>query len=87
VRACFLDKGYLFVPFGKTRAARRKVPLNETASTVLAKRLEKAKGDYLFPGRIPEGKTPEEAGPIVKVNTAHTATVKVVTLRRFDCTT
>ncbi|SRR6266568_1522785 len=32
---------YLFNPFGKTKAARRKVPLTEKACAVLARRLEK----------------------------------------------
>ena len=82
-----IDKGYVFNPFGKTKAAKRKVPLSETASAVLSKRLEDAKGEYLFPGRIPAGKQPEDAGPIVKVNAAHTATVKrckVAPFRLYD---
>ena len=65
----YLDKGYLFNPYGKTKAARRKVWLNDTACGVLSRRLDKIDGDYLFPGRV-EGK------PIVKVNNAHTATRK-----------
>jgi integrase len=47
---------------------------------MLAKRLEKAKGDYLFPGRSTDA-------PIVKVNAAHTATVKrckVAAFRLYD---
>ena len=38
-----LDQGYLFNPFGKTKAARRKVPLTDRASAVLSRRLEKVK--------------------------------------------
>lgn len=38
-------------PFGKTKAARRKVALTEKARAVLARRLEKVKGDFVFPGR------------------------------------
>jgi integrase len=64
-----IEQGYLFNPYGKTKAARRKVWLNDTALHVLSRRLEKIEGDYLFPGRV-EGK------PIVKVNNAHTATLK-----------
>ena len=82
-----LEQGYLFNPYGKTKAARRKVPLNATASTVLSNRLEKVKGEYLFPGRVPAGMKPEDAGPIVKVNAAHTATVKrceVARVRLYD---
>ncbi len=75
-----LEQGYLLVPFGKTKAARRKVPLSDTALAVLLKRLTKEKGDYLFPGRSTDA-------PIVKVNAAHTATVKrckVAPFRLYD---
>src|SRR4030095_1139816 len=58
-----LEQGYLVNPFGKTKAARRKIPLSAGACAVLLKRLDKAKGDYLFPGRSTEA-------PIVKVNAA-----------------
>jgi integrase len=47
---------------------------------VLVKRLDKVKGDFIFPGRSTDG-------PIVKVNSAHTATVKrskVVPFRLYD---
>ena len=66
-----LEQGYLFNPYGKTKAARRKVWLNDTALGVLSRRLEKVEGDYLFPGLFP-GRV--EGKPIVKVNAAHTAT-------------
>jgi len=74
---------YLLIPFGKTKAARRKVPLSDKAITVLLKCLDKAKGEYLFPGRIPVGMKPEDAGPIVKVNAAHTAALKRSKLAPF----
>jgi integrase len=32
-----LDRGYVFNPYGKTKAAKRKVPLSEVATAVLAK--------------------------------------------------
>jgi integrase len=77
-----IEQGYLFNPFGKTKAAKRKIPLSATASAVLLKRLESEniKGDYLFPGRGTDA-------AIVKVNAAHTATVKrckVVPFRLYD---
>ena len=56
--------------------------------TVLTKRFENAKGDYLFPGRVPAGSKPEDAGPIVKVNAAHPAALKrsrVAYFRLYDC--
>ena len=64
-----LDAGYVFNPFGKTKAARRKVWLNETATVVISRRLQKAEGEYLFPGRV-------KNKPIVKVNAAHTSAVR-----------
>lgn len=59
-----LEGGYLFNPFGKTKAARRKVPLTKKACVVLARRLDKVKGDFVFPGRATDQ-------PIIKVNRAH----------------
>jgi integrase len=82
-----IDQGYLFNPYGKTKAARRQIPLSNIAAAVLSKRLAAAKNDYLFPGRIPAGGKPEDAGPIVKVNAAHTAAVKrskVAMFRLYD---
>ena len=46
-----LDEGYLFVPKGKTRYARRNVPLTGAATEVLKSRLVSVKGAYLFPHR------------------------------------
>jgi integrase len=64
-----LEHGYLYNPYGKTKAAKRKVPLSNKAAAVLSKRMASVKGDYLFQGRG------EADAPIVKVNNAHTATV------------
>ena len=63
-----LEHNYLYNPYGKTKAAMRKVPLSDKAAAVLANRLEGVTGDYLFQGRGGDV-------PIVKVNNAHTATV------------
>ena len=71
-----LEQGYLFNPFGKTKAARRKVWLSDTASAVLLRRLAKTEGEYLFPGRVKDR-------PIVKVNAAHTSAVKRSKVARF----
>ena len=46
-----LDRRYLFVPSGKTRFARRNVPLTAATLEILERRLAKAKGTYLFPHR------------------------------------
>lgn len=43
-----LESEYVFVPFGKTKAAKRKIPLTMRAAEVLGERLAKADGDYPF---------------------------------------
>jgi len=67
-----LNACYVFVPFGKTKAARRKLALNERAYNVLQRHINNSKitGQYLFPGRGEGDK------PLVKINNAHTATIK-----------
>jgi integrase len=70
----------LFNPYGKTKAARRKIPLNGPACDVILKRLDEIEGAYLFPGRSTDT-------AIVKVNAAHTAAVKrcqVAPFRLYD---
>lgn len=36
----FLSQGYLFIPFGKTKAAKRKLPLTSRVTAILKKRLK-----------------------------------------------
>lgn len=72
-----LEQGYVFNPFGKTKAARRKVPLTERATTVVARPLEKVEGDFLFPGRGTDQ-------PVIKVNRAHVGTLARVDLLRLE---
>lgn len=72
-----LEQGYLFNPYGKTKAAKRKVFLTNVAAAVLQKRLDKVKGVYLFPGRGVGDR------PIIKVNNAHTATLTRAELSHF----
>jgi integrase len=75
-----LKQGYLSVPFGKTKAARRKLPLTELASAVLEKRLAKMEGDYIFTG----GRGGSDSGkPIVKLNNAHAGALKRSGVRQF----
>lgn len=80
-----LEYGYLSIPFGKTKAARRKLPLSARASTVLEKRVAKAEGDYLFAGGRGGG---DASKPIVKLNNAHRGTLeraKLKPFRLYDC--
>jgi len=80
-----LEQGYLSIPFGKTKAARRKIPLTARASAVLEKRIAEAEGDYLFSG----GRGGSDSSkPIVKLNNAHRGAVKRAGLKPFrlyDC--
>src|SRR5207302_472659 len=47
-----LARRYLLVPKGKTRFARRNIPLTDTAIAVLQARSRVAKGSYLFGSRL-----------------------------------
>jgi len=61
----YLLKRYLFVPIGKTRYARRNVPLADRLVEVLKRRLAQAKGPYLFPHRHDPNK------PLTTLKKAH----------------
>jgi integrase len=72
--------GYLSIPCGKTKAARRKIPLTIRASAVLEKRIAKAEGEYIFSG----GRGGSDSSkPIVKLNNAHNGAVKRAGLKAF----
>ena len=76
-----IDKGYMFIPFGKTKAARRRIPLPSTSLSILKRRMQAAKGSYVFPHR----KDPNR--PILKVSNAHTTALtksKVLPFRLYD---
>ncbi|HKW87408.1 MAG TPA: site-specific integrase [Candidatus Acidoferrales bacterium] len=60
-----LERRYLFVPSGKTRFARRNVPLTGAAIAILKRRVTKAKGPYLFAHRTDPNK------PLTTVRKAH----------------
>ena len=73
---------HVYIPFGKTKAARRRVPLNSAAIAILKPRMESAKGEYLFPHRKDSNR------PRLKVNDAHTTALKKSKLpyfRLYDC--
>ena len=60
-----LNRRYLFVPTGKTKFARRNIPLPDAAVEVLKRRLATAKGPYLFPHRRDPNR------PLTTVQKAH----------------
>jgi len=75
-----LANGFLLVSDGKTKAARRRIPLTAKAKAVLTSRLVDALGEYLFAG----GRGGKDAAkPIVKLNNAHNGARKRAFLRPF----
>jgi len=70
-----LDRRYLFVPSGKTKFARRNVPLTEAATEVLKRRLAKARGPYLFPHRRDPNK------PLTTIRKAHLEALRMANVR------
>ena len=77
-----LAGGYLSVPYGKTQAAKRRVPLTSTAKGILTRRMEGLKSPYLFPCEA------DTKRPVPKVNSAHDRAVKaskVAHFRLYDC--
>ena len=60
-----LAERYLFIPKGKSRFARRNVPLTDAALDVLRRRLAEAKGPYLYAHR----NTPDL--PLTTIQKAH----------------
>jgi integrase len=71
-----IAQGYLFNPHGKTKAARRRVPLTLAAKAVLEVRM-KSGGTFLFPCET------DEQTPIPKVNNAHDRVVRDSNLPPF----
>ncbi len=63
-----VERPYLVIREGKTKSAKRTVPLSKRAESVLLHRIAKARGRYIFPG----GKGGTELNkPAVKFNNAH----------------
>lgn len=79
-RQVHLDEGYVFNPFGKTKAARRKLPLSKRAADVLRHRLANSAGAFVFPSTR-GGNDPSK--PIVKLNDTHKGAVARAKLEPF----
>lgn len=76
-----LAKSYLFNPYGKTKAARRRINLTKAAQAILQGRLDQRQGAYLFPHDSDPNR------PVPKVNNAHDRAVKasgVAPFRLYD---
>jgi integrase len=75
-----LAQGFLAILYGKTKAARRRVPLTAAARSVLEQRMASAE-EYLFPCET------DTSRPVPKVNNAHDRAVrdsKVASFRLYD---
>jgi integrase len=76
-----LAGGLLFNPHGKTKAARRCIPLNTAAKSVLVRRMKGLETPFLFPCET------DPTRPVSKVNNAHDRAVrdsKVAPFRLYD---
>jgi integrase len=75
-----LDQSFIMIQEGKTKAARRRIPLTERAIRVVRKRIQDSSGDYLFSGgRGGNSKTHS----IVKLNNAHYGARERSDVRKF----
>jgi integrase len=72
-----LGAGYVFNPYGKTKAAKRKLPLTSRAAEVLRARIGQSEGSYIFPHKDDPSK------PMIKVNNAHYGALKRSGVERF----
>jgi integrase len=72
-----LAESYLVNPFGKTKAAKRRIKLTATVNSILAGRISECKGAYLFPHAADLNQ------PVPKVNSAHDRAVKASNVAPF----
>jgi integrase len=75
-----LTQGYIFIPFGKTKAAKRKIPLTKRVLELLEKRLRESEGIYPF-GNESTG------APVTTLKTAHAGALRrsgLSTFRLYD---
>jgi integrase len=77
-----IEKGFIQLAGGKTKSSNRKVWLSSRAKELLQFRLDKFKGNYLFP----KGET-DSAGPTYELNDTHSETLKRngLKFRIYDC--
>lgn len=79
-----LDEGYVFIPRGKSKAARRKLTMTRRAADLLRIRLEAHACDYLFPA--PDD--PSKPMKARRANHMHTMALKLSGIphcRLYDC--
>lgn len=78
----FLNQGFLKVVKGKTKSSIRNVHLSERAKDILQNRLDKFKGDNLFPQGDKDGQKPTDS-----LDKQHIVTVRNlgILFRLYDC--
>lgn len=72
----FLSQGYLFIPFGKTKAAKRKIPLTSRVKAILESRLKNLQNKYIFA-------TDTTGKPITTLKTAHAGAIRRSKVQHF----
>lgn len=77
-----VEKGFIQIENSKTKSSNRKVWLSEQTSKILHSRIDKFKGEYLFPKGEKDG-----TGATYQLNTQHRETLKRTKLkfRLYDC--
>ncbi len=76
----YITQEYLFIPFGKTKTAKRKIPLTSRVTEILEKRMKNLNNKYLFA-------TDATGKPITTLKTAHAGAIarsKVQHFRLYD---
>src|SRR5579872_500263 len=68
---------YLFNPYGKTKSAKRKIPLTSTAAEILKQRILTARGPFVFSNLT------DPKRPITKLNGTHNRAVRRAGLSYF----
>jgi len=72
-----LNENHVFNPYGKTKAAKRRIPLTQKAADVLRARMENARGDHIFTLKDDPSK------PVIYLNHTHYAALKKCNVVRF----
>ena len=72
----FLSQGYLSIPFGKTKAAKRKIPLTSRVTVILEKRLKNLESKYIFA-------TDSTGKPITTLKMAHAGAIRRSKVQHF----
>ncbi len=76
----FFDQGYLYVPEGKTKAAKRRIPLTSRVTEILTRRAQASKNGCLFAAE-------ETNAPITTLKTGHGGAIRrsgVAHFRLYD---